>query len=96
MSQDNDNQNDVYVLPMWGEATITQVLCPSLPSERERGEILGRIRDARLAEVEQLELIMQDKQLLDIRTSEIRRIYKIMKIKLRKYEEKEQNNESKT
>ena len=80
--------NSVYVLPMWGEATIAHVLCPSLPSEQERAEILRRIRDARLAEVEQIEIAMQ----ISPRTSEIRRDYKQMRFKLDKLEQEKDDD----
>lgn len=77
-----DSDNDVYVLPLWGEAVLQQVLAPCVPDEQQRYEILARIRDARLAEVEQIELAMG----VTPRTSEIRRDYKRVLHKLERLE----------
>lgn len=81
----DDNVNEVYVLPMYGEATITQVLVPTSPlSPKMRMDVLMRIRDSRLAEVEQLEIVIADlAQQCGLpvfqKTSEIRREYKRIK-----------------
>lgn len=65
----------ITMLPLWGEATIQEVLVPCVKDDQVRAEILKRIRDARLAEVEQIEIAMG----VHPRTSQIRREYKRMK-----------------
>ena len=81
---------DVTIVPLWGHATITQVLFPSVPDEQQRQEILRRMRDVRLQEVDQLEIAMGT----DPRTSEIRRQFKALKVRIKDLLERQKEREN--
>lgn len=79
---DTTSNITITMLPIWSEEIIASLIIGSV-TEQQRNEFLSNLRNARLAEVDQIEKILE----MEITTAEMRRSYTAMIRRIRYLEQ---------